>query len=101
MDVQHLPQWEEDAALERGEGHDRADRDVRVAVDDQGASEHVDEGRRDGEEGPDQREEPAADHLLPDLEVAEPPRLAPELLDAGRLLTKGVDIANKTQSVDG
>ena len=39
------------------------------------AGEQVDEGRHDAEEGADQREEPAADHLAADLEVAEPLRL--------------------------
>ncbi len=86
LDVEQLAEREEEAALQRGEGHDRADADRRVALDDQRAGQQVDERRRDAEEDADHGEEPAADHLLPDLQVAQPPRLLGELLDAGPLL---------------
>ncbi len=88
LHVEQLAEREEEARLERGEGHDRADADVRVAADDQRAGQQVDEGRHDAEEGADQREEPAADHLAAHLEVAEALRLGAEALDARLLLAE-------------
>jgi hypothetical protein len=54
---------EEQTRLQRGERDDRAGRKVRRAGD------QVDERRRDGEEGRDEREERASDHLLPHLQA--------------------------------
>ena len=69
LDVQQLAEREEQAALERGEGHDVADRrGRRVALDRQPAGQPVHERRRDAEDRADDHEEPAPDHRLADLE---------------------------------
>ena len=56
----------------------------------QRAGQQVHEGRHDAEEGADQGEEPAPDHLAADLEVAEALRLALEPRDRGLLLAEGL-----------
>ena len=88
LDVEHLAEREEDPALQRGEGDDGADADVRVAADDQRPSQDVDKRRHDAEERPNHREEPAAEHLLADLQVAKAERLALKAVDARALLAE-------------
>src|SRR6185436_13192810 len=56
LDVHQLPEREEDAALLRGEGNDRAD-GHRAAIDDLPPRDQVDERGSNREEGADDHEE--------------------------------------------
>src|SRR5262249_22438864 len=76
LNVEQLADWEEDPALQRGEGDQRAN-DLgsllwasRVArAEGKVALEQIDERRHDGEEGGDKGEEPAPQHLLANLQT--------------------------------
>jgi hypothetical protein len=73
LHVEQLAEWEEEPALERGEGDDVADRGGGgVALDGQPAGEPVHERRVIAEDRPDDHEEPAPDHRLAQLEPGEP-----------------------------
>jgi len=83
--LEHLPDGEEQPALQGGEAHQGADRDganqrhtdrPAVVAEEEVAGEEVDQRRRDREEGPDQGHEASADHLLPDEEPGQPAVLA-------------------------
>src|SRR5207244_2338717 len=63
--LEHAPDREQKAGLQRREGEDRAEREVRVAGDEE------DQRRRRREEDLDEREERAPDHLLAHLEPGE------------------------------
>ena len=86
LDVEQLPEREEQARLQRGERDDVADRGRRrIVLDRQVAGEPIHERRRDREDRADDHEEPAPDHRLPHLQRGE---LAIELAEPidGRLL---------------
>ncbi len=82
-DREHAADREEEPALQRREGDDRArgDRPTRMAAREHPATDEVHEGRGAAEEGADDREEGTSDHLLPDGQVGEAMILLPETGD--------------------
>ena len=87
LDIEQLPEREEEPALQRREGDDIAD-GHRAAADDFPPGDQVDERGRDREKRADDHEEPAPDHLL---RIWNPIRLlvlGPELGDLVRLPPK-------------
>ena len=89
LDPEQLTEREEEPALERGEGDDRAGRRrVGAAVGGQRPGQPVHERRHDAEDRADDHEEPAPDHRLADLESGQRLVLPPELVDRGLLLTE-------------
>jgi hypothetical protein len=89
LDVEQLAEGEEQATLERGEGDDRAGRRRRrIAVRGKRPGEPVHECRHDAEDRPDDHEEPASNHRLPDLEPGKVLVDRPELRDRVLLLAE-------------
>ncbi len=80
LHAEQAADWEEEPRLHRGEGHERADRDVGPPARHGVPRDAIDEGRHDCERRLDRGHDPAARHALPQLQFREARRLAPEAL---------------------
>src|SRR3954453_18670530 len=67
LDVEELAEREEEAALQCGKGDDVANAHAAIPVDDLPPRIPINHRWRDREKRSNDHEEPAADHLLPDL----------------------------------
>src|SRR5579884_768534 len=87
-----LPNWEEEPALEGGEGNDatKADAGMQRIVNNLQPRNQVYNGRRNREECSDEHEEPAPNHLLAYLQISKVLVLFLELFLCQLLPTKGL-----------